>query len=119
MLEIWCLGSDGVTHEVHPTAQIDVVAENFGEFTTQYLSGSGCIIPVIGQISINRSVKILGIPADAWGYGLLFIDNFQAQYNPTGWGHGGTSNHNWGVNPGEAYSNAAVAWGSTLPALPA
>ena len=35
MHKIWCLISDGVTCEVHPTAQIDVGAETFGQFVTK------------------------------------------------------------------------------------
>ena len=62
--EIWCLGSYGVTREVHLTAQIDVGAETVGQVLTQYLSENGRIIPVIGQISINGNFELLGIPAD-------------------------------------------------------
>ena len=80
--EILCLGTNGVTCEVHPTAQIDVGAKTIGQFTTQYLPENGCRIPVIGQICINGSVKILGIHADAWGYGLLFIENVQDPLRP-------------------------------------
>ena len=58
MHEIWSLGSDDITREVHPTAQIDVVAETFGQFATQYFAENGRKTPVIGKISVNRSVKL-------------------------------------------------------------
>ena len=58
MHEIWCLGSDGITCEVQATAQIDVGAEIVGQFATQYIAEYGHRVPVIGQISFNRTVKI-------------------------------------------------------------
>ena len=114
--EIWRLSSDGVTCEVHLAAQIDVGTETVEQFTANYLAKNGRRIPVIGQISINRSVEPLSIPADAWGCGLPFIENVQAPTDTTGWGHGGTSNQNWGVTLGVSYSIVSVAWGSTIPA---
>ena len=59
----------------------------------------GLIIPVIGQLSINRSVEILGIPAEAWGRGFSLIKNLQAPTVPYDWGYADTSNQNWGVIP--------------------
>ena len=47
--------------QVHPIVQIDFGAETVGQFSTQYFAENGCRIPVIGQISINRSVKNFGI----------------------------------------------------------
>ena len=85
MYEIWCLSYDDVTREVHPTARIDFGAETVGQFATQYFSENGSRIPIIGRNSINGSVKILGIPADAWGRGLTFIENVLANTVPHGW----------------------------------
>ena len=82
--KIWCLGSDGVTCEVHPTAQIDVGAETVGQLSNQYFAENERRIPVIGQISIKGSVKLLGIPDDAWGCGLPFIENTQSPTVPHG-----------------------------------
>ena len=93
--KIWCLGSDGVTREVHLTAQIYFNAETVGQFLTQYLTENGRIILVIGQIFINRGVKLLGIPADAWGCGFLFIENIECPIVPSSWGDVDTSNQNW------------------------
>ena len=84
MREIWCLGSDGVTREVHPAAQIDVGAETVGQYSTQYFSENGRIIPVISQNSINRSVESVGITADTWICGLPFIENIQVPTVPHG-----------------------------------
>ena len=60
MHEIWCLGSDGITCEVHSTAQMDVGSETVGHFATQYFSENGRRIPIIGRIAINISVKKFG-----------------------------------------------------------
>ena len=103
--KIWCLSSNGVTREVHLTAQIDVSADTVGHFLTQYLYENGRRIPVIIQIFINGSVKILGITADAWGCGLPFIENVQGPTVTSGWVEENISNQNWGVTPGGPYSN--------------
>ena len=117
--KFWCLGSDGVNHEDHPTLQRYVGAGTVGQFMTNYLAENGRIIPVISQLSINRSVEILGIPADAWGYGLPFIDNIQAPNVHYGWADANNSNQNLGVTPGGPYRNVVVAWVSTVPACSA
>ena len=36
--EVWDLGKDGVTREIHPTAQVYVSAGVSGEFVTNYLT---------------------------------------------------------------------------------
>ena len=41
MHEIWCLGSDDITIEVIPTAQVDVGAEVVGQFSSNYLAEMG------------------------------------------------------------------------------
>ena len=61
--KIWCLGSVGVIREFHLTAQIDVGDGTVGQFMKNYLAENGHRIPVIGQLSINRSVKCLGVTA--------------------------------------------------------
>ena len=91
--KIWCPSSDGITRGVHLTAQIYVGAATVGPFTTNFLSENECNIPVIRQIYINGSVKILDISADAWGCRLPFIENVQAPNDHTYWGNGGTSNN--------------------------
>ena len=60
--EMWCLGSDGVTREIHPKAQVEVDAGTVVQFKTNYLYGNGRIIPMVGQLSINGSVQLLDIP---------------------------------------------------------
>ena len=94
MQKIWCLGYDSVTREVHTTAQIYVGADTVGQFATQYFSENVRRIPIIGQISVNINFKLLGIPADAWGCGLPFIDNVLAPTVNHGWGEKDTSNYN-------------------------
>ena len=39
--ELWCLGLDGISREVHPTELVDVTAGTVGEFVTNYLSEVG------------------------------------------------------------------------------
>ena len=116
--EIWCLGYNGVTHEFHTTAQIYDVAETVGQFLTQNLSENGRRISFIDQISINGSVEILGIPAEAWECGFTFIDNIQAPTVTSGWGGVDTSNQNWRFTLGGPYGNDTVAWGSNVPDRP-
>ena len=79
--KIWCLGSKGVTHELHSTVQIYVGDETVRQFLTHYFAENGRRI----QISINGSIKLLGIPADSWKYGFPFIENVQAPIVPYGW----------------------------------
>ena len=90
-----------------------------GQFKTNNLSENGHRFPIIGQISINGSVLILGIPDFFRNSGLSFIENLQALTVLYGWGDDNTSNKNWGVSPGETYNNTRVSWGSTIPSHPA
>ena len=100
MHEIWCLGSDRITIEVHRTVQKYIISETSGQFQTQYFAENGRRIPVISQISVNRSVKLLGIPADAWGCGLLFLGKVLDLTIPHCWEDNSTSNQNCPVIPG-------------------
>ena len=54
--ELWFLQLDNITQTVHPTTQVEVGAGTVGEFTTNYLSENGHIIPIIRKLSINRNV---------------------------------------------------------------
>ena len=67
--ELWCLYLDNINQEVHPTAQVEVVAVTVGEFTTDYLSKNGRITPIIRKLSINDSVQFLVIPDVVRGSG--------------------------------------------------
>ena len=100
MHKIWCLGSNRITIEVHRKVQKDVIAETDGQFKTQYFAVNGRRIPVIGQIFVNKSVKLLGIPADAWGCGLLFLRNVLDPTITHYWKNNNTSNQNCPVIPG-------------------
>ena len=71
------------------------------------------------QISVNGSVELLGIPADAFGCGLPFHKNVLAPTVTHGWGYTGTSNQNWPVILGGPYNNVVVAWSGAVPARPA
>ena len=36
--ELWCLGLDNITCEVHPTSRVEFPAGTVGEFVTNYLA---------------------------------------------------------------------------------
>ena len=61
MHKIYCLGYDGITCELHPTAQVYVGAGSVGQLFSDYLAENGRRIFILGQIPINGSVKFLGI----------------------------------------------------------
>ena len=107
--EVWCLGSGSVTCEIHLTEKVEVGDGTVRQFTTNYLAENGRIIPIIGQLSINRSVELLGIPKFSRKSGLLFIENLKSLTVTTVWGHDDTFNHNWGVSPGGPYRNVKVS----------
>ena len=67
---------------------------------TNYLAENRRRTPAIVQLSINRGVKMLVIPADAWGYGFIFIENAQAPNVSYGCGDADILNYNWGSYPG-------------------
>ena len=92
---MWCLGSDGITHEIHPTAQVEVDAGTVVQFIINYLAENKHRISIIGKFSINGSVQLLGVPNFVRNSGLLFIENLQATTVPSGWGYANTSNQNW------------------------
>ena len=75
MHEIWSLGINRVTREVHPKEQVDVGAGTVRQFLTDYFYENGGRISILGQISINGSVKFLGIPDFHRTSGPIFIEN--------------------------------------------
>ena len=115
MHEIWRLSYDDITREVNRISQIDVGAETVRQFATHYFSENGHRIPVIGLISVYRSVKCLGIPCDAWVCGFPLLENILAPTIPHVWGYNNTSNQNWSVIQGIPYHNVSVAWCGTVP----
>ena len=84
MQKIWSLGSDGVTSEFLPTARVDAGDGTVGQLSTNFFAGNGCRIPILSQIFINGSAKILGIPNFHRTSGPMFIENFQAPHDTTG-----------------------------------
>ena len=93
---------------------MEVAAGNVGKLLANYLDENGRRIPILGKISINGSVKLLGIPDFIRNSGPLFVENLQSPTVPSGWGNADTSNQNWGVLPGGPYINVAMSWGSTV-----
>ena len=89
MHEICPLGSEGVTREVYLTVWLDVGDGTVGQFLKNYLAENSRRIDILSQISINGSVKFLGIPDFHRTSGPMFIENLQAPHDTTGWGDGG------------------------------
>ena len=73
--EVWCFGSDSITPEVHPIAQVDVGAGVVGQLLSDYHTTNGRRISILGQISINGSVEYLGIPDFHITGGTMWVDN--------------------------------------------
>ena len=46
--ELLCLGLDGICHEAHPTARVEIPYGTVGEFVTNYLAENGLQITIIG-----------------------------------------------------------------------
>ena len=118
MHEVRDLGSSGITCEVHPTAQVNSDAGFVGEFFSDYLTESGCRVPIIGQISINGSVEYLGIPDFHRTGAPFWADNILAPCSS--WGDGDTTtNQNWVIQPGGAYVSVSVPCCGAVPTHPA
>ena len=94
--ELLCLGLYVISHEVHPTAHVEGTTGTVGEFFTNYLSENGRQIKIIGQLSVNNSVQVLGFSDQAWGIGLPFICNILAHVKATGWEVANNFNQNLG-----------------------
>ena len=107
--KVWAFGSNGIMCEVHPTARVDVGSVVVGEFLSDYITGSGHRIPIIGQISINGSVEYLGITDLHRTSGPFCDANLLAPCSS--WGEGGTTtNQNWVVQHGGLFGIVSVLW---------
>ena len=113
MHEILCLGSNGITSEFHPTARVDFVNGVVGKLLSNHLALNGHRIPILGHISINGSVEILGIPN--FSSQPMFTENLLAPHYTTVWGDCGTTNQNWPVS---WHRNLSVPWRGTVPSRP-
>ena len=118
MHEVWDLGSNGITREVHPTVQVNVGAGLIGQFSSNYLIENGSRIPIIVQIYINGSVDYLSI-TDFHRTGGPFWDNYLLD-TCYSWEDGGTTtNENWRAQPGVPYGSVAFVWRGAIPTYPA
>ena len=97
--EVWTFGEDGVTREVHPTAQLDVVSGLVGEFSTDDLTEIWCRVPMFGINSINVSVEWMGVPDFLRTYGPAWNANLLSPC-PSWVDGGSTTNPNWGSQSG-------------------
>ena len=69
--KLWDFAKDGITHEVHPFAHINVGDFSGDFFQTNYSTEVGHRVALYGQISINGSVEWLGMLAPFCGPGWL------------------------------------------------
>ena len=117
--EVWSLVLCRIILEVHPTAQVEVVSGTIREFVTNYLPENGQKIQIIRQLSINNSVQFLGVPYQAWGFGLLFLSNLQAPAEATGWVIRNYTNHDFRRSMLGANIITNIACGTYIDASPA
>ena len=61
--ELWCLGLDNLTCNVHSTARVDFTAGTVREFVTDYFAENRFRTQIIGQLSMNNSVHFWGVTA--------------------------------------------------------
>ena len=102
---------------VNPTLQREYVGAGvLGKFQSNNLAENGCKILIIGQISINGSVKVLDIPDLHKTSGPIFTENILSPHDTTGWGDGGIPNQNCPVSQTR---NVSVLWHGDVPACPA
>ena len=115
--EVWTFGEDGVTREVHPTAQVDFGAGIVRDFTTNYLTGIWRRFPMFVKIYINGSVEWLGIPdfhrTDGLAWTAIILDP-----RPSLGDGGYTTNTNWGSQYGGVSGSVAVPWNFPVRVLP-
>ena len=70
---------------------------NCRRFFTEYINENGRHTQIIGEISINGSVKFIGI-SEIWVSGFPYIANFWAHVESIGWVSSGVTSYNG--NPG-------------------
>ena len=116
IIEVWDFGSNGVTREVHLTAQVNVGDGVVGELSSNYFTISGRRIPIFGRISIIGSVEYLGVPDFHRTGGPFWVANI---LDPrSSWGDGGTAtNQNWGSQLGGTYGSVAILWNCPVRVL--
>ena len=116
--EVLILGEDGVTPEVHPTAQVDVDAGVVCKFATNYITENGFKTSIFCKKPINGSFEFLGVPDPFRTNGPYWIDNIL--FPIPAWGVGGTmTNFNWGSQPGGRYDGVSVLLRGAVPGRPA
>ena len=115
--EVWVFGSNGITREVHPEERVYVGVGVVGELSSNYLTESGCRIPILERISINVSAEWLGAPDLHRTGGPFWAANFLA--TRSSWGYGGnTTNKNWGIQHGGPYGSVVVLWSRPVHVCP-
>ena len=74
--ELWCLGLDGISHKVHPTSRVDVIAITVGGFVTDYFAENGRRIKITRKISVNDSIQFLVFLANPGEVGCRLFATF-------------------------------------------
>ena len=72
--ELWCHSLAGIYRKVHLTSQLEIANGTVGEFITNYLTSDRCRNGITGEVSINGSVQLLGLP-DVWGGSFPYVSN--------------------------------------------
>ena len=86
--EVWILGEDGVTPEVHPTAQVDIDAGVVCKFATNYLNENGFETSIFCKKIMNGSFEFISIPDPLRTKVTYWINNLLVPI--PAWGVGGT-----------------------------
>ena len=72
--KLWYHGLAGLCREVHRKTKVDIATVPVGEFITEYLTADGWRNRIIGQFSVNGSVKLLGLH-EVWCISLPYVSN--------------------------------------------
>ena len=76
---LWCHGIDRICHKVLPYQRIEIPDGTVGEFVTDYISKNGRRNQIIGELSINGSVKLIRI-SEIWIGKFPFIPDPRSPY---------------------------------------
>ena len=107
--EFWTSGEDGVTREVHLTAQVDVGTGFVRESATNHLNEIWRRVPMFGRNFINGSVQWLGIPDLLETYGTAYTTILLVPDHS--WvDRGCSTNHNWGSKSPHHSKSVSIPW---------
>ena len=82
--KLWSHGLYGLVRNVYPTGRVEIPTGTVREFITEYLTPDGWKNKIIGQRSVNGSIKFNGVP-EIWGIILPYIANNSLPDAIRGW----------------------------------